>query len=786
MTANNALPTFAGPPHVAAPWTGTDTTSGPTGGAGDPDGPGGPSGPGRADGGPGGSGPTGVLPRTGGSGSGGGQAEVPSVPIGRGIVAASVVLLLAGTAVLYFYGLSGSGWANSFYSAAAQAGGTDWKAWFYGSLDAANAITVDKPPAALWLMGLSVRLFGLSSWSILAPEALLGVASVGLIYATLRRVLTRGEGGARIPLTLRAHVASLVGAAVFALTPVAVLMFRFNNPDALLTFCMILATYFTLRAAERARARWLVAAGVVIGLGFLTKMLQAFLVLPALVAAYLVAAPTGWGRRIRHLLYAFAAMVVSFGWYVAVVELTPASLRPYIGGSQNNSILELAFGYNGFGRITGNETGSVTGGGGGFGGGGAGGGMWGETGLLRMFSGVSGGMVSWLIPAALVLGVAALVFLHGRKRTDLLRAAIIAFGGWLVTMMVVFSFMAGIYHDYYTVVLAPAIGALLALGGYVVWGRRNSLAGRIVLAGTMALTTVWAIVLLSEASGLYLTLRWVVLLLGTLATVALLAVRVVGRALRSTVVGVALAAALVGPAAYALDTAATPHTGSIVTAGPVSNGGPGGAGRTGRAAGFNRTRGTTAGGTSQGGPGQGAQGMPPGGFGQTGTGTQNGTGTGTQNGTGSTGQLPAFGAGPMGQTGGLGEVGAGRAGGAGGLLEGAQVSSEMTTLLTADASRYTWVAASIGSQNAASYQLATQLPVMAIGGFNGSDPSPTLAQFQEYVAQGRIHYFIAGGMGGQQNGGSSAASEISSWVTSHYTAQTVGTATVYDLTAPTS
>ncbi|QGF23747.1 ArnT family glycosyltransferase [Raineyella fluvialis] len=773
MTANTALTTLAGPPHVAAPWTGSDLdgVSGPAGSTDGPDCPDFPDGPA-------GSGPNGPLRRTGGSGSGGGAEDVASAPIAGWLVAASVVLLLAGTTVLYLYGLSRSGWANSFYSAAAQAGGTDWKAWFYGSLDAGNAITVDKPPAAMWLMGLSVRLFGLSSWSILAPEALLGVASVGVLYATLRRVLTRGDNGTRTPLTVRAHVAALLGAVVFALTPVAVLMFRFNNPDALLTFCLVLATYLTLRGTERARSRWLIGAGVVIGLGFLTKILQAFLVLPALVVAYAIAAPTGWARKVRHLLYAFVAMVVSFGWYVAVVELTPASLRPYIGGSQTNSLLELAFGYNGLGRITGNETGSVTGGGAAAatGAGGNAGGMWGQTGPLRMFSGVSGGMVSWLIPAGLILGVAALVFLHGRSRTSVLRAAIVAFGGWLVTMMTVFSLMAGIYHDYYTVVLAPAIGALVALGAYVVWGRRGTLAGRLVLAGTMAVTTVWSVVLLSEATGVYLALRWAVLLLGAVATLGLLTVRVVGRALRSTVAGMALAAALVGPTAYALNTAATPHTGSIVTAGPVSNRGPGGAGRTGTRT-FTRN-GTTGGTPPQGGFGQGGPGVPPG-FSQNGT-TRNGT---TQNGTtgaAGTGQFPAGG---QAATAG-GDFGIGGFGGAGGLLGGAQVSAEMTTLLTTDASSYTWVAASIGSQNAASYQLATQLPVMAIGGFNGSDPSPTLAQFQQYVAQGKIHYFIAGGMGGQQNGGSSAASEISSWVSSHYTAKTVGSTTVYDLTQP--
>ncbi len=401
-----------------------------------------------------------------------GADHAPSVPtvlddrpdwLARGSVAA----LLVAVAALYLWGLSASGYANSFYSAAAQAGADNWVAWFFGSLDGGNSITVDKPPAAIWLMALSVRLFGLSSWSILAPEALLGVASVGVLYVTVRRSLRNWAGQGTHPLTARgAHWAALAGAATFALTPVATLMFRFNNPDALLVFTMVLASYFTVRATEHAGRGWLALAGVAIGFGFLTKMLQAFLVLPALVVAYWIAAPATWKRKLVDLLVAFATMVVSFGWYLAAVELTPASLRPYIGGSQNNSIVELILSYNGLGRITGNETGSV-------GGGGGNGGNWGTTGILRMFEGVSGGMVSWLIPAALVLAIGAIVIAIARWRrgtgrvqssSQAMVGGATIWLGWLVVTALVFSFMAGIYHDYYTVALAPAIGGSVAVG----------------------------------------------------------------------------------------------------------------------------------------------------------------------------------------------------------------------------------------------------------------------------------------------------------------------------------
>ncbi|GFJ89204.1 hypothetical protein Prum_028460 [Phytohabitans rumicis] len=252
---------------------------------------------------------------------------------------AALIVLLAGTAALYLYGLGSSGNANSFYAAAVQAGTQSWKALFFGSSDAANFITVDKPPASLWVMALSGRIFGFSSWSMLAPQALEGVAAVGLLYATVRR--------------WSGPVAGLLAGATLALTPVAALMFRFNNPDALLTLLLVAGAYCVVRATERASARWLMLAGVAVGFGFLTKMLQAFLVLPAFALVYLMAAPTGLGRRLAHVGAAGVALVVSAGWWVAIAELWPASSRPYIGGSENNSVLDLVFGYNGLGRILG-------------------------------------------------------------------------------------------------------------------------------------------------------------------------------------------------------------------------------------------------------------------------------------------------------------------------------------------------------------------------------------------------------------------------------------------------
>lgn len=474
--------------------------------------------------------------------------------------------LLAATALLYLWNLSASGYANSFYSAAVQAGGESWKAFFFGSLDAANAITVDKPPAALWPMALSVRLFGLGSWQILVPEVLMGVGTVAVLYAAVRRRFGAGAG--------------LVAGAVLALTPVAALMFRFNNPDALLALLMTVAVYCVLRALEQERgaAKWLVWAGVAFGFAFLAKTLQAFLILPPLALVYLVCAPGGFARRLGRLGLGGLAMLVSAGWWVALVELWPASSRPYVGGSQNNSFLELTFGYNGLGRINGDETGSVGGGGGP--GGGAGGGRWGETGIVRMFNDSVGGQVSWLLPAALILLVAGLVVTWRAPRTDTARSAFLVWGGALLMTLAVFSFMAGIFHEYYTVALAPYLAALVGMGAAVLWEERTRWLASAALAVTVAVTAWWAWTLLGRTPEWLPWLRWAVLVTGAAAAPGLLLAGRVDRRLGLAAAGLGLAAGLAGPFAYTLATVDAGHQGSIVTAGPAGGAmggrGPGG------------------------------------------------------------------------------------------------------------------------------------------------------------------------------------------------------------------
>ncbi|WP_433760205.1 ArnT family glycosyltransferase [Nocardia sp. CA-135398] len=653
----------------------------------------------------------------------------------------SLAVLLIATALLYLWNLGASGWANDFYAAAVQAGSQSWKAMLFGSSDAANAITVDKTPAALWVMDISARLFGFNSWSLLVPQALEGVAAVAVLYAAVRRV--------------SGHWAGMLAGAVLALTPAATLMFRFDNPDALLVLLLTVAAYCVLRAIEKdSGAWWLPLAGVAVGFGFLTKMMQAFLLLPAFALVYLLAAHAPLRTRIVRSVAAVLAMVVSAGWYLALVELWPASSRPYIGGSQHNSVLELALGYNGFGRLTGNETGGL-------------GNLNSDVGWARLFGSEMGGQIAWLLPAALILGIAGLWLTRRAPRTDRTRAALLLWLGWLIVTGVVFSYANGILHPYYTVALAPAIAGSIGAGASLLWQRRNDIRYTAVLSGSLLVTVVLACVLLARTQDWLPWLGPVVAIAGVGSTALLLVIGRLPKAVATGVLAVALAVGSAAPGAYALATAATTHSGAIPSAGPAGAGRsfPGGGRTSGTDGGTGASTGINGGAGSSTGTDGGARAK-----GSTGGGAGSTTGTGGGSGA-STG------------------IGGGAGGGApmGGMFGGITPGANLTAALSADADDYTWVAAVVGSSNAAGYQLATGDPVMALGGFNGTDPAPTLSQFEDYVAQHKIHYFISaqimGGMRGSASGGSQAASEIAAWVAANFIAQTTDGVTVYDLTA---
>lgn len=672
------------------------------------------------------------------------RAVSTTYTIGRDKILYGGLLVL--TAIAYLWGLSKNGYANEYYAAAVQAGSTSWKAWFFGSLDASSFITVDKTPASLWVMGLSGRIFGFGIWSMLIPQALMGVASVGFVYVSVRRWFSAN--------------AALLAGAILALTPVAVLMFRFNNPDALLILLLCAGAWAVTRAidSEKHAARWMMLAGAFVGFGFLTKMLQAFLILPAFGLAYLIAGKPSLGKRIVHSVLALVSLILSAGWWIAIVELMPASARPYIGGSQNNSILELTLGYNGLGRLNGNETGSVGGGTGGAGWGGA-------TGLQRLFGGEFASQIAWLLPAALLATIVLVVASGKAARTDKTRAFAVLWGGWLVVTGLTFSYMQGIIHSYYMIALAPAIGALVGAAMSVLWRRRSEWLPRATLAGGALLTGGWGFALLNETPDWHPWLRWVVLLTGVLGAGLVMILPELGlhrmAARRAGLFAATLLAvsALAGPTAYSVNTISTAHAGALPSAGPSGGGMGGGAG----------------------GGGMGRMGTPPGqngnGFGGQGNGT---TGNGTT-GNGTTGVPGTTGNGTTGN--GNGSTGRGT-GGVGGFLGGggiSGVSSELITLLQNGAKGYTWAAAAVTANGAAPLQIASGESIMAIGGFNGTDPAPSLAEFKELVAQGKIHYFIggSGGFGGGRNG---TSNEIATWVAETFQSQTVGNTTVYDLT----
>ncbi|MHA6616795.1 ArnT family glycosyltransferase [Pseudonocardia sp. DLS-67] len=418
--------------------------------------------------------------------------------------------LLLGTAVLYCWRLSSAGWATSYHAAAVLGMAQDWTAFLFGSTDAGNIVTVEMPPGSLWVMALSARVFGFSPWSVLGPQALMGVAAVALLCAAVRRVAGPGAG--------------LLAGAALALTPVAVATFRGNDPDALLVLLLVAAAYATVRAIEAARTRWLLVAGVLVGFAFVTDPASALVPLPALALAYLAAAPAGFWRRLAHLLAAGVATVVAGGWWFALVELRPAATRPYIGGSRTDSALELALGPGGLGGIVGSR-----------------------PSLLRMIDVQTGVLVGWLLPAALALLLIGLLLRSRAARTDPARASLLLWGGWVVATALVLGI--GDHRPADTVALAPGIAALVGIGSALLWERRWRWAGRGTLALLVAGTVAWAWLLLDRTPEILP--RWVVVA----AAAAVIGVVLVGAAVRrrgAAAVGVTLALmALAGPTVYA-------------------------------------------------------------------------------------------------------------------------------------------------------------------------------------------------------------------------------------------
>jgi 4-amino-4-deoxy-L-arabinose transferase-like glycosyltransferase len=598
-----------------------------------------------------------------------------------------LAVLLVATATMYLWNITVNGMGNQFYAGAAQAGSKDWKALLFGSLDAGNFITVDKPPVSQWVMGLSGQIFGFSSASMLIPQALMAVAAVALLYATVDRI-----SGPR---------AALLAGAAFALTPVTALMFRFNNPDPAMVLLMMLAAYYTVRALERAGGKWMAFAGAALGFAFLAKMLEGLMVMPAIIIVYLVTAPTPIRRRLLHLLGALVAFVASSGWFVVLTLLWPAASRPYIAGSTDNNFMNLVLGYNGFARVLGHThfgpgsgqlgdsvwrqftySGDSHGG-------------WGDPsqGLTRLLSGEFGFEIGWLVPAALLAFVLVLIARGRAPRTDLVRAGALLFGAWLLIDGLVLSYMKTMVHPYYSLSLAPAVAGMFAIGVHEMWSRRATWFGRVGLLVLILSTGVWSWWILSRNSGWLPALRWTILAVTIAAAVLMVAATTVQNRRRIAIGAalVGLTAALAGPTAYAVATIGQPHEGGGPTVGPAS------AERTGM------------------------------GWGQF------------------------------------------------------QSDPQLEALLRS--THTPWSAATVGSSAAAGMELSTNTSVMAVGGFSGSDPVPTLAEFKDDVAQHKMTYFVVNhGRGGAF--GRRAHTDITAWVMSNFSPINTATATAYDLTRP--
>ncbi|MFE2483579.1 ArnT family glycosyltransferase [Streptomyces mirabilis] len=677
----------------------------------------------------------------------------------------ALIAIMALATVLYSWNLSGSG-LNSFYSSAIYSGTQSWKAWFFGSLDAGNFLTVDKPPLALMVMGLSCRIFGFGTWQMMLPMIVAALGTIWILHSSVKRVF--------------GHAAAALAALVLALTPITVAINRDNNPDTLLLLLMVSGAALGLRATRDGRLLPLLGSAVCFGLAFNTKMLQGYIALPAVFAVYLYASHVGWAKRIRNLLLATVALAVSSFWWATAVSLVPADDRPYIGGSTDGTAWNLIFGYNGLGRVLGGE--------GNGGGGGGGGGFSGSAGLGRLFNDILGGQISWLIPFAGIALAGGLVLCGRAPRIDPTRAALVLWGGWLLLHYLTFATAEGTMHPYYTTAVAPGIAALCGGGGVMLFRafRGGDVRWSWVLPAGLAVTGIWAVVLLRRATDWNTWLWPAIAVVMALAVVGLFVFRSGNRIrLLAASLAAAVVAALAGPAAYSFAVPASAGGagggmgGTNPTAGPSTGQGGFGGGRGGPGGNVGGPGGgEMPGGTQQGGqaagqeggqvtPGGGGTGELPGGAPQGGeNGGFPGGGTGGQNGEFPGGQAGAENGTAPGGTGGQ----RGGFGGGGGM--GGETSSELISYLEKHQDGAKWLLAVSNSQSAGQLILSTHKPVISMYGFTGTDKGMTVAKLKELVKKGELHYIQVGGsgMGGGMGGDNSTSSAVTAWVQKNATA----------------
>jgi 4-amino-4-deoxy-L-arabinose transferase-like glycosyltransferase len=463
-----------------------------------------------------------------------------------------LALLLLSTAFFFLWGLDLNGWANPYYSAAAQAGSQDWKAFFFGSFEWGNLITVDKTPLSIWVMSISVRLFGLNTWSILVPQALMGVATTYLIY----RILRRGFGAAP----------ALLGGAIYATTPVVFLMSRFNNPEPLMGLLMVGAVYVALKALDNGRFRSFALAGCLLGLAFMAKQVQAFVVVPSLCVAVLAFGQGSLLSRVRQVLVSGASLLATSAIWLLAVELTPATQRPYIGGSAVNSAVELTLDYNGLARfiqipmtITGNRPGTshdelapYNGG------------------FSRVFDGNFEPEIAWLLFPAIALAIVVLILNRTLDFDDVQKKTAVLAIAWLTTAFFLLCFMGSMIHTYYTFSLAAPIALVVPIGLCALWGKRDKLVLRLIGAVVIGSSTFMTMKVLNYSDEWPLWFRTLVVISGVAAVAGWLWNRSSHRWQRFTLVVVAVCL-LIGPIGANVYTSSVPQKGTNPQSGPVAN-----------------------------------------------------------------------------------------------------------------------------------------------------------------------------------------------------------------------
>ncbi|MGO4583835.1 ArnT family glycosyltransferase [Arthrobacter sp. 2RAF6] len=622
-----------------------------------------------------------------------GQAGFPArspTPVARR-EKVTIAFLLLSTAFLYLWKLDQNGWANAFYSAAVQSGEHDFTAFFFGSSDWGNSITVDKPPLSLWIMGLSVRLFGLNSWGLLVPQVIITLTSTLLIFVLIRRYFPAS--------------AALIAAAVFAYTPITVLLARYNNPDPLMVLLMIAALYTGTRAAETGKLKPMLLASGFLALGFLTKQLQAFLVLPAIAIVFLTFARLPWRKKFLGLALAGCLVAAcSLAWPLAV-DLTPAQSRPFVGGSTGNSMIELTLGYNGIDRVVQHaddpslslipqEFRS----------------MGSDAGFFRLINLNYGQEIGWLLMPALLSCVVitwAIATRRFERHEAILSAAAVL---WFVTTYLVLSFMSQGFHSYYSSSLAPPLALCVGIGARLLLSGAKTVLGRIWTTGALVASFIFANAIW-RISDLYPEWLGTAILSAGLLLAAASAVRPPWPWLERSTAAMTIGALLIGPVFCSFLTVGSPQSGSNPLSGGIS-----------------RNPNTLS---------RFLDGVKK--------------------------QEPAW---------------------AYGIAIGNNPGQAILEKLESAPSRCTWAAATYPAQTAARFQLASNRPIMPLGGFAAVDPSPTLNKFRGWVAAGQICYLVEQPEQLNVPGNSQELTAIQNWVAATFHADITDGTTVYDLGRP--